>query len=82
MDLPTEIITKGLGQHGGSFGTGHYDVMLEPGPTHVAHQLLEPRDVGDGAGAEGIERVVGQLAFGHVSADAAFRIGGGHAATS
>ena len=46
----------------------------------MVHEVLETRNFGDGAVAEGVERIIGQLAFAHVGANPALGIGGGEAA--
>ena len=54
--------------------------MLEAFATGVAHQLLQLGHAGDGAVAERLQVVVGELAFADVGADDAARVVGRDAA--
>lgn len=72
MRFPTEIRPERLGQHGCRVRKIHHHVMLKPIGAHVAHQLLQFRNAGHGAGAEGVELIVGQRTLADIRADAAF----------
>lgn len=79
MHFPAEIISERLGEDVRAVRNGHHNVMLEALAADVAHKLLQLWHAGDGAVAEGVERVVREFAFADVGADAAFGIGGGDA---
>src|SRR5690349_5661086 len=50
------------------------DMVLKSLLADVAQQLLQSRDLDDAGAAEGIKRVIGELAFSHVAADFALPI--------
>ena len=80
VDIPAEIIAERFGQNAGGFGLGHDHVMFKAFAADVMHEVLEARNFGDGAVAEGVERIIGQFAFAHVRANFALGIGGGEPA--
>ena len=80
LHFPTKIIPKRLRQNSRAARNGHHDVMFESLPADVVQNVLQIRNVRDGAVAEGVERVVCEFAFADVAADFALGIGGGNAA--
>src|SRR5579863_2377425 len=71
IDFPSEVSPKSLGKDSGGPRGVHHHVVLKSLAADMAHELLEPRHPGDGAGPEGPEFVVCELALADVAADGA-----------
>src|ERR1022692_2006310 len=79
MHIPTQI-PRGCFMHRPGYGRKvRRHVMLEAALTNETQQLLEMRDARHAGAAEGIQGIVGELAFPDVAADLAFAIVGGKA---
>src|SRR5262245_47707347 len=78
-DGPVEIARGGLLYGTGYRGHVRRDVVLEAVFADVAEEFLEVVDLDHARAAEGIQRVVGELALANVALDAAFHIVRGEA---
>ena len=76
IDIPTEVVAERLPHRGSAVAAVHGGVMLEAVSADDLQEFRQPLDLDDGSGAEGIERIVGELPVADISTNLSGKVVG------
>src|SRR5579875_1549875 len=69
IGVPSHVGGERLGHGGGAVASVHCCVVFEAVAADAAHEALEAVDADNGAGAKGLERIVGEVAVADIGAN-------------